>query len=150
MQGAEWLPPLPSKLPQAIWWLETLSGLFLTSANYLDVSPCGTPAHTCKKNLWNTLDNDKLPPQPSYPRHHSDHPRQPSERGKKNTINQILSNKPNMQSIWSPSLKNKAVGFIRNLAVGDQKLLISAIERGWATELVCVCVRTCTMEKEAQ
>lgn len=44
-----------------------------------------------------------------------------------------------MQSMWSPSLKNKAVGFIRNLAVGDQKLLISAIERGGATELPCVC-----------
>lgn len=130
--------PLPSRLPQATWWPETLLGLFLTSANYLDVSPCGTPAHTCKKNLWNTLDNDKLPPQPSYPLHQSDHLRQPSEKGEKTSLDQILTNKLNMQSIPSPPLKNRVAGFIGNIAAGEQKLLISATERVSDRASACV------------
>lgn len=83
--------PLPSRLSQTIWWPEMLSGPFLTSASYLDVSPCGTLAHTCKKNLWNTLDSDKRRP-PSYPLHLTDHPRRPSETGKKDSLDWILSN----------------------------------------------------------
>lgn len=136
--------PLPSRLSQTIWWPEMLSGPFLTSASYLDVSPCGTLAHTCKKNLWNTLDSDKRRP-PSYPLHLTDHPRRPSETGKKDSLDWILSNQPNMQSIQSPPLKNKAAGFTCNSAAGDQKWLISGTARGWEAH-----VRTRTTEKEAQ
>lgn len=140
--------PLPSRLPQAVWWPETLWVLSLTSMNYLDASPCGTPAHTCKRNLWNTLDNDKLHHQPSYPLHQNGHPRQPSEKGKKNFTRPTCRQQTKL-AIHSKSFSyGKLQASCVTLLQANTKDSLLRRERKWQS--LSTCVRTCMTEKEAQ